>query len=93
MAKGAKCCLDFDQNNKNITINLSNPGSSFGQHKFEFDHVFDTKSIQKDVYDISARPIVDSVLEGFNGTIFAYGQTSSGKTHTMMGPDMDDVEN
>jgi len=32
-------------------------------------------------------------LEGFNGTIFAYGQTSSGKTHTMLGPDMDDVEN
>lgn len=30
------------------------------------------------------------VLEGFNGTVFAYGQTSSGKTHTMMGPDIDD---
>jgi len=72
---------------------LSNPGTGFPTHKFEFDHVFDTESIQKDVYDISARPIVDSVLEGFNGTIFAYGQTSSGKTHTMMGPDMDDVVN
>ena len=38
-------------------------------------------------------PIVDSVLEGFNGTILAYGQTSSGKTHTMLGPDIDDDVN
>ena len=47
--------------------------SAFGVNKFNFDRVFDTKSNQKDVYDISARPIIDSVLEGFNGTIFAYG--------------------
>ena len=32
------------------------------------------------------------MLEGFNGTIFAYGQTSSGKTHTMQGPDIEDIE-
>ena len=51
------------------------------------------KSTQKEVYDIAARPIIDSVLDGFNGTIFAYGQTSSGKTHTMQGPDISDVEN
>jgi kinesin family protein 5 len=31
-------------------------------------------------------------LEGFNGTIFAYGQTSSGKTHTMQGPDIENIE-
>jgi hypothetical protein len=49
-------------------------------------------SCQKDVYDIAAKPIIDSVLEGFNGTIFAYGQTSSGKTHTMTGPSIEDVE-
>ena len=33
------------------------------------------------------------MLKGYNGTIFAYGQTSSGKTHTMEGPDIDDKEN
>jgi kinesin family protein 3/17 len=37
------------------------------------------------VYDESAFPIVESVLEGYNGTIFAYGQTGCGKTHTMSG--------
>lgn len=38
-------------------------------------------------------PIIESVLEGFNGSIMAYGQTSSGKTHTMLGPDIDDEVN
>ena len=38
-------------------------------------------------------PIINSVLEGFNGSIMAYGQTSSGKTHTMLGPSIDDEEN
>lgn len=37
--------------------------------------------------------IVQGVMEGFNGTVFAYGQTSSGKTHTMTGPDIMDLEN
>ena len=50
------------------------------------------RSSQVDVYDTAAKPIIDSVLEGFNGTIFAYGQTSSGKTHTMQGPSIDDIE-
>ena len=47
---------------------------------------------QKDIYDYAARPIIDSVLEGFNGTIFAYGQTSSGKSHTMTGPSITNPE-
>jgi len=51
------------------------------------------KSKQEDVYDFAAKPVVESVLEGFNGTIFAYGQTSSGKTHTMLGPDIDNSLN
>jgi kinesin family protein 5 len=40
---------------------------------------------QEEVYTYAARPVVDGVLEGFNGTVFAYGQTASGKTHTMEG--------
>jgi len=53
--------------------------------KFSFDKVFDTNSTQQDVYDYSAASIIESIIEGFNGTIFAYGQTASGKTHTMEG--------
>ena len=44
------------------------------------------------MYDSAAKPIIESVLDGFNGTIFAYGQTSSGKTHTMQGPSIEDIE-
>lgn len=37
------------------------------------------------LYRSIAEPVVDSVLEGYNGTVFAYGQTGTGKTHTMHG--------
>lgn len=50
------------------------------------------ESQQKDVYQVSARPIVEAVLDGYNGTVFAYGQTSSGKTFTMSGPDLTDPD-
>ncbi|XP_071554788.1 uncharacterized protein [Temnothorax nylanderi] len=52
---------------------------------FEFDHIFDMDSTNNDVFDNVVRPIVDAAVNGFNGTVFAYGQTSSGKTYTMMG--------
>ncbi|KAK2707023.1 hypothetical protein QYM36_014895, partial [Artemia franciscana] len=52
---------------------------------FKFDHVFDMKATNRDVYEKVTKPLVDSAVNGFNATIFAYGQTSSGKTHTMMG--------
>lgn len=57
-----------------------------------YDRTFDPNSRQKDVYDECVMPVIESVLEGFNGTIMAYGQTSSGKTHTMLGPSIDDNE-
>jgi kinesin family protein 5 len=40
-------------------------------------------SSQTEVYEYAASSVIDSIIEGFNGTIFAYGQTASGKTHTM----------
>ncbi|XP_037033711.1 kinesin-like protein KIN-7I isoform X2 [Bradysia coprophila] len=56
---------------------------------YHFDHVFGKESNNRDVFEIIANPIVKQCLEGYNGTIFAYGQTSSGKTHTMIGNDVD----
>lgn len=52
---------------------------------FTFDSVYDWNSKQLELYDETFRPLVDSVLLGFNGTIFAYGQTGTGKTYTMEG--------
>lgn len=55
---------------------------------FTFDAVYDWNSKQSDLYDDMVRPLVCSVLDGFNGTIFAYGQTGTGKTYTMEGRQM-----
>ncbi|XP_026834874.1 kinesin-like protein KIN-7O isoform X2 [Drosophila erecta] len=54
---------------------------------FVFDYVFDEGASNQEVFDRMARHIVHACMQGFNGTIFAYGQTSSGKTYTMMGDD------
>lgn len=57
-----------------------------GQGKpYVFDRVLPPSTTQEQVYSACAKQIVKDVLEGYNGTIFAYGQTSSGKTHTMEG--------
>lgn len=50
-------------------------------YEFELfaDHVFGKESSNRDVFEIIANPIVRQCLEGYNGTIFAYGQTSSGE--------------
>ncbi|KAL3827728.1 hypothetical protein ACJIZ3_016530 [Penstemon smallii] len=53
--------------------------------KFEFDHVFGEACKTEDVYRARTGDIVAAAVRGFNGTVFAYGQTSSGKTHTMRG--------
>ncbi|XP_029618647.1 centromere-associated protein E isoform X6 [Salmo trutta] len=52
---------------------------------FSFDRVFRAEETTLQLYQELAKPLVVSTVEGYNGTIFAYGQTSSGKTFTMMG--------
>ncbi|NWR82831.1 KIF3B protein, partial [Furnarius figulus] len=68
-------------------VSVKNPrGTSHELPKtFTFDAVYDWNSKQVELYDETFRPLVDSVLQGFNGTIFAYGQTGTGKTYTMEG--------
>jgi kinesin family member 3B len=68
-------------------ITVKNPKSSDSEaaKNFSFDNVFGPDVEQKFVYDTCAAGVVNSVLDGYNGTIFAYGQTGSGKTHTMEG--------
>ncbi|XP_077465335.1 kinesin-like protein KIF3A [Stigmatopora argus] len=79
-----KQAVTVDENRGTITVNKLET-----QHEppktFTFDTVFGPESKQLDVYNLTARPIVDSVLAGYNGTIFAYGQTGTGKTFTMEG--------
>ena len=56
-----------------------------GRTFFTFDKTFGEDTNNRQVYDSVAQGIVSSVVQGLNGTIFAYGQTSSGKTYTMQG--------
>lgn len=60
-------------------------GLLYATHRFTFDHVFHPESTQQDVYYLAAQPAVSSMLEGYNATIIAYGQTGTGKTYTMEG--------
>jgi chromosomal replication initiation ATPase DnaA len=52
---------------------------------YSFDSLLDPKVKQDEVFEKSAKGVIDYVLKGYNGTIFAYGQTGTGKTHTMVG--------
>ncbi len=58
---------------------------NFTRHQYTFDQVYDDEATQEEVYKNTARLSVCSALEGYNATIFAYGQTGTGKTYTMEG--------
>ena len=59
---------------------------------FKYDKIFTSESQQNQIYENVGKRIVGDVMEGYNGTIFAYGQSGSGKTYTMYGPDIyDDI--
>ena len=64
----------------------------FQMHRYTFDDVFDINTTQEEVYNCTAKPAVYSVLEGYNSTIFAYGQTGTGKTFTMEGFTYDNLD-
>lgn len=63
---------------------IDNP-SNYLKHEFTFDYVYDDEAEQSEIYSTTARLSVCSALEGYNATIFAYGQTGTGKTFTMEG--------
>ncbi|GAA5873691.1 hypothetical protein JCM8547_002675 [Rhodosporidiobolus lusitaniae] len=59
--------------------------SSSDEYTFRFDLLHVSPSPTVELYDRKIRPVVRATMAGYNGTVFAYGQTASGKTHTMMG--------
>lgn len=79
------CINVVEVDTPNNQINLTKEGGNEQPKGFSFDFVFVPNCSQSFIYEQSAFSLVDSVLDGYNGTIFAYGQTGCGKTHTMMG--------
>ncbi|KAK4481559.1 hypothetical protein RD792_012461 [Penstemon davidsonii] len=64
-------------------------GTPISGISFAFDHLFDQECSNAKVYELLTKDIIHAAVEGFNGTAFAYGQTSSGKTFTMNGSEND----
>jgi len=78
---GREQIVDIDTKTSEILVK----DESGSKRTYTFDKVFGEKSTQQQIYDEVAAEIVQSALDGFNGTIFAYGQTGTGKTYTMEG--------
>ncbi|KAH7078326.1 P-loop containing nucleoside triphosphate hydrolase protein [Paraphoma chrysanthemicola] len=75
---------------KSSTVELSMGANALSNKTYQFDKVFSPAADQNMVFDEVVSPILDEVLNGFNCTIFAYGQTGTGKTYTMTG-DISDI--
>ncbi|KAI2641060.1 P-loop containing nucleoside triphosphate hydrolase protein [Xylaria nigripes] len=75
---------------KGKTVDLSMGPSALSNKTYNFDRVFSPAADQSMIYDDVVKPILEEMLNGYNCTIFAYGQTGTGKTYTMSG-DMDDT--
>ena len=71
------------------SVELSMGPSALSNKTYHFDNVFSPAADQNMIYDDVVKPMLDEMLTGYNCTIFAYGQTGTGKTYTMSG-DMSD---
>ncbi|KAK5134009.1 hypothetical protein LTR08_007014 [Meristemomyces frigidus] len=82
-------CLVFDPPEDNpvqrFTRSYAPSGKRHKDQTFGFDRVFDDNTTQGDVYEATTKNLLDSVLDGYNATVFAYGATGCGKTHTITG--------
>ncbi|OAP56258.1 hypothetical protein AYL99_09437 [Fonsecaea erecta] len=82
-------CLIFDPPEDNPVQKFSRSvvpsGKRVKDQTFGFDRIFDENASQGEVYEATTRPLLDSVLDGYNATVFAYGATGCGKTHTITG--------
>ncbi|KAI1313991.1 kinesin motor domain-containing protein [Xylaria venustula] len=82
-------CLVFDPPEDNPVHKFSRSvvpnGKKVKDQTFAFDRIFDDNTTQTEVYEATTKGLLDSVLDGYNATVFAYGATGCGKTHTITG--------
>ncbi len=64
---------------------VANNNVRIKEHRFIFDRLFDQDASQRDVFNKTTKPLIDVILDGYNATVFAYGATGCGKTHTITG--------
>lgn len=89
LEKGEQCKCIVQMDNRSVIVSDPDPYALIPSHTFTFDHVYFMDAMQEAVYKDLGVPILESALNGYNGTIFAYGQTGAGKTHSITGtPEM-----
>lgn len=72
-------CVELQPELKRLKLRKNN----WDCETYQFDEILTDTASQKRVYEVVAKPVVESVLEGYNGTVMAYGQTGTGKTFTL----------
>ncbi|KAL3687837.1 hypothetical protein R1sor_014146 [Riccia sorocarpa] len=72
-------CVELQPELKRLKLRKNN----WDCETYQFDEILTETASQKRVYEVVAKPVVESVLEGYNGTVMAYGQTGTGKTFTL----------
>nr|XP_024367219.1 kinesin-like protein KIN-UB [Physcomitrium patens]PNR26162.1 hypothetical protein PHYPA_030736 [Physcomitrium patens] len=72
-------CVELQPELKRLKLRKNN----WESETYQFDEILTETASQKRVYEVVAKPVVESVLEGYNGTVMAYGQTGTGKTFTL----------
>nr|XP_038041087.1 kinesin-like protein KIF23 isoform X7 [Anas platyrhynchos] len=84
-----ECCIEVISE---TTVQIHPPdgyrvfrNGEYRETQYSFKEVFGTLVVQKDVFDVVAKPLVEDLIRGKNGLLFTYGVTGSGKTHTMTG--------
>uniref|UniRef100_A0A669EQN1 Kinesin-like protein n=1 Tax=Oreochromis niloticus TaxID=8128 RepID=A0A669EQN1_ORENI len=77
--------IDCDQNRKEVMVRTGGMNDKASRKTYTFDMVFGPSAKQIEVYRSVVCPILDEVIMGYNCTVFAYGQTGTGKTFTMEG--------
>eukprot|EP01029_Cantina_marsupialis_P022524 TRINITY_DN549_c2_g1_i5.p1 TRINITY_DN549_c2_g1~~TRINITY_DN549_c2_g1_i5.p1 ORF type:complete len:917 (-),score=156.06 TRINITY_DN549_c2_g1_i5:1936-4686(-) len=82
--EGTKAIVQCKSDVGEVVVNVNGRGQ-LQQKGFRFDRVFGQYATQEELFDTSVVPIIEEALQGFNCTVFAYGQTGTGKTYTMEG--------
>lgn len=79
-------CIKINEDSTQIQVEIKVDNSKLDHKPFILDKVFGDAIHQVDVFETVGLPILKNFFQGYNCTVFAYGQTGAGKTHTMMGP-------
>lgn len=78
-------CIVIEPDHRTVTLDADS------SYSFRFKYVFPRETAQEDIFECCALPMVENVIDGYNGTVLVYGQTGAGKTYSIFGPGYDNA--